>query len=167
MENLDQRIEKLNHIRRINFYIVVTIISFLFGLTIWAMSQANSKGEMALLLYIFINALISLFWAFKFLRVKTKDKFKGDLKNYYDTQIAKSIFANEYAVFIFLLPVAIGMIGIWVIDYSNDNETIYWIYITIFFMMTFIAYRWWIMREFLRKQHRDLHNIDFFSFFHF
>jgi len=167
MEDLEKWVEKLNSIKRFNFIFGIFIVLITMGLAIWVYPQADTKGEVTLLIYISLNMLITLVISIKFLKVIPKDKFKGDPVDYNMAQVGRAIIASEISPFTLFFPLIFGSIGIWVIDYSNDKRAIHEIYIVLFLMLSFGIYRWWITRKKIRRLYKKIHHSDFFSFFHF
>lgn len=68
---------------------------------------------------------------------------------------------------VFFLPIIFSTMGIWSIDITHDNQPVYWISVVIFLLILVALRGFFRMRKMLRKEYKNIHGIDFLSFFYF
>ncbi|TDJ05099.1 MAG: hypothetical protein E2O68_07050 [Deltaproteobacteria bacterium] len=165
MKDIENKIARLNRKKSKIFYLNLFNVFFLLAVAVWAARQADTEGEMVLLLYLAINLILALFLLFSKVKpIKIKNEAP---EKYYREQIDRTITANDLAQIIFFIPVALSSLGIWAIEFTHDNKPVVWIYIVISIIWLLAQFIWFKMRKFLRKEYKNIHRTDFLSFFHF
>jgi hypothetical protein len=166
MEDINSKIDRLNKYKNINFFIFGITILFLLSVAIWAAPQADTPGEEVLLAYLIFHLILSSYLLF--FKVKAVKMSPSDQPlDFYQTQIDRTITSNDLAPFFFFIPILFGMVSIWAIDISLDKSPTHWIYIAFALLWIICLYNWFKMRKFIRLEYREIHGVDFLSFFHF
>lgn len=167
MENLNDRIIRLNNKKKLALYLTFIIFSAFLALVLWFFPKVDTMPEWVILGYFFLNLLMIFWFIFTKIRVIDPPKNSDQFEKYYIEQIDRTISHNDFAPIFVFIPAFFGLLGLWSIDYSKDLKVDYWFYIVpgIFYLTILVG--WWIVRKFLREEYKKIHGVDFLSFFHF
>jgi len=166
MNDLDKRIEELEKLKSFNLYLSLVSAFFILGLVTWGFFfKAKLLGGKIFVAYLCVNTLAWTIMAFKFNRKISRPKLFTQPEKLFELEIDRSISSNEISIIIIFIPILFGIICLPLLEYSSTQKLTYWAHLLILFFWVFGLYRWRINRNFLRREYKRIHGINYFSLF--
>lgn len=162
MDDFNKGLEEINKIRQFNFYYFLINSLYLLSICIYGYTIATHFSGKAFLTYLTLNILGCFLVLIFIIRKKTKPNDMNE-KDFIKSEFIRATSANEFAFFIYILPIFLSIIFLSFLNKIHANNAKYWIFIIMGIFWVIGCYRIVLLRKCLRKWYKKIIGWDFNS----
>lgn len=165
MEDINNKISLLNSYKKTNFLLFSLMLIFFSGIVLWYFTLVNSTAEYVILSYFSVNLFVCYTFLFKNIIPKTNNLTPVNPEKYFEYEIDRTIVSNDIAPIVFIIPMMLFFVAALSMNKIYNFKIELAIFISIPTILFIFLYYWMRIRKFLRKEYKNIHGIDFLSFF--